>query len=144
MLEFWFIKSNQKPFYEINQIRVLKSHHYRVFYFLRWLFLFTKQPVNYVKTDAANKVEFMGIENGFLVFDLLFSEVPAKGCTLKIMDNDGNIMFEESISERSFTRRYKVAKEETSRISFKALGKGFTFNQSFTIKKEETLVVTSE
>ena len=102
------------------------------------------QPVNYVKTDAANKVEFMGIENGFLVFDLLFMEVPAKGCTLKIMDNDGNIMLEESISERSFTRRYKVAKEETSKISFKALGKGFVLNQSFIIKKEETLVVTSE
>jgi hypothetical protein len=102
------------------------------------------QPENYVKTEAANKVQFMGIENGFLVFDLLFSEVPAKGCTLKIMDNDGNIMFEESISERSFTRRYKVAKEETSRISFKALGKGFVFNQSYTIKKEETLVVISE
>ena len=99
---------------------------------------------NYVKTEGANKVQFMGLENNFLVFDLLFSEVPAKGCTLKIMDHDGNIMFEESISERSFTRRYKVAKEETSRISFKALGKGFVFNQSFTIKKEETLVVTSE
>jgi len=99
------------------------------------------QPVNYLKTEAANKVQFMGVENGFLVFDLLFTEVPAKGCTLKIMDNDGNIMFEESISERSFTRRYKVAKEETSRISFKALGKGFVFNQSFTIKKEEKLLV---
>jgi len=99
---------------------------------------------NYVKTDAANKVQFMGVENDFLVFDLLFSEVPAKGCTLKIMDHDGNIMFEESISGNSFTRRYKVPKEETSRISFKAVGKGFVFNQSFTIKKEETLVVTSE
>ena len=99
---------------------------------------------NYVKTDAANKVQFMGVENNFLVFDLLFSEVPAKGCTLKILDHDGNIMFEESISGNSFTRRYKVAKEETSRISFKALGKGFVFNQSFIIKKEETLVVTLE
>ena len=99
---------------------------------------------NSVKTDAANKVQFMGVENNFLVFDLLFLEVPAKGCTLKIMDNDGNIMFEESISERSFTRRYKVAKEETSRISFKALGKGFVFNQSFIIKKEEKLVVSLE
>ena len=99
---------------------------------------------NYVKTETANKVQFMGVENNFLVFDLLFMEVPAKGCTLKIMDNDGNIMFEESISERSFTRRYKVAKEETSRISFKAVGKGFVFNQSFIIKKEEKLVVISE
>ena len=99
---------------------------------------------SFIKTEGANKVQFMGVENNFLVFDLLFSEVPAKGCTLKILDNDGNIMLEESISERSFTRRYKVAKEESSRISFKALGKGFVFNQSFTIKKEETLVVTLE
>ena len=106
---------------------------------------FSQNPSeNYVKTEAANKVQFMGVENDFLVFDLLFSEVPAKGCTLKILDHDGNIMFEESISERSFTRRYKVAKEETSRISFKALGKGFVFNQSFIIKKEEKLVVSLE
>ena len=99
---------------------------------------------NYVKTEGANKVQFMGIENGFLVFDLLFSEIPAKGCTLKIMDHDGNIMFEETISGNSFTRRYKVPKEETSKISFKAQGKGFVFNQSFIIKKEEKLVVISE
>ena len=102
------------------------------------------QPVNYVKTDAANKVQFMGIENDFLVFDLLFTEVPAKGCTLKILDNDGNIMFEETISGNAYTRRYKVPKEETSRISFKAVGKGFVFNQSFIIKREEKLVVVSE
>ena len=99
---------------------------------------------NSVKTDAANKVQFMGVENNFLVFDLLFMEVPAKGCTLKIMDNDGNIMFEETIAGNSYTRRYKVPKEETSRISFKALAKGFVFNQSFIIKKEEKLVVTLE
>ena len=99
---------------------------------------------NYVKTETANKVQFMGVENNFLVFDLLFMEVPAKGCTLKIMDNDGNIMFEETIPGNSYTRRYKVPKEETSKISFKAMGKGFVFNQSFVIKKEEKLVVISE
>ena len=97
-----------------------------------------------MKTDGANKVQFMGVENNFLVFDLLFMEVPAKGCTLKIMDNDGNIMFEETISGNAYTRRYKVPKEETSRISFKAVGKGFVFNKSFTVRKEETLVVISE
>jgi len=99
---------------------------------------------NYVKTETANKVQFMGVENNFLVFDLLFMEVPTKGCSLKIMDNDGNIMFEETIPGNSYTRRYKVPKEETSRISFKAMGKGFVFNQSFVIKKEEKLVVISE
>ena len=102
------------------------------------------QSVNYLKTDVANKVEFMGVENNFLVFDLLFTEVPAKGCTLKIMDQTGTIVFEESILGNSFTKRYKMLKEEFSKISFKVMGKGFVFSQSFTIKKEETLVVTSE
>jgi hypothetical protein len=102
------------------------------------------QPENYVKTESANKVQFMGVEKDFLVFDLLFSEVPAKGCTLKIMDQAGNTVFEESIPGNSFAKRYKMPKEEFSKISFKAMGKGFVFSQSFTIKREETLVVTSE
>ena|SRR5688572_23708497 len=99
---------------------------------------------NYMKTDAANKVQFMRVENNFLLFDLFLSEVPAKGCTLKIMDHDGNIMFEETISGNSFSRRFKIAKEGISRISFKALGRGFVFNQSFAVKTEERLVVTTE
>ena len=99
---------------------------------------------NYVKTEAANKVQFMGVENDFLVFDLLFTEVPAKGCILKIMDQAGTTVFEESIPGNSFAKRYKMPKEEFSKINFKALGKGFVFSQSFTIKKEEILVVTSE
>src|ERR1700741_3880858 len=86
---------------------------------------------NYVKTEAANKVQFMGVEDDFLVFDLLFSEVPAKGCTLKIMDHDGNTVYEEIISGNSFTKRYKMPKEEFSKISFKAQAKGFVFSQSF-------------
>ena len=99
---------------------------------------------NYIKTEGANKVQFMGFEDGFLLFDLRFSEVPAKGCTLKIMDHDGNTLFEETFSGNLFTRRYKVPKEEFSKINFKALGKGFTFNQAFTIRTEARLVVTAE
>jgi len=97
-----------------------------------------------MKTEGANKVQFMGVENNFLLFDLLFMEVPAKGCTLRILDHTGNTVFEETIPGNAYTRRYKVPKEEFSKISFKAMGKGFTFNQSFVIKKEEKLVVIEE
>ena len=97
------------------------------------------QPVNYVKTDAANKVEFMGIENGFLVFDLLFSEVPAKGCTLKIIDQAGTIVFEESISGNSFAKRYKMPKEEFSKISFKAMVKGLCLVSLLQLRKKRHL-----
>ena len=63
-----------------------------------------------MKTDGANKVQFMGIENNFLLFDLLFMEVPAKGCTLKIMDNDGNIMLEETISRKFLYQEIQSSK----------------------------------
>jgi len=106
---------------------------------------FSQSPAEgYSKNDAANKVQFMGVEENYLLFDLRFSELPAKGCTLQIMDATGNTMFEEIVSGNTFMRRFKVTRDGISKISFKASGKGFTFNQSFTIKTEEKLLVTAE
>ncbi len=99
---------------------------------------------NYIKTDAANKVQFVGIEGEYLIFDLRFSEMSPKGCTLSIIDESSNLFFEELISGSSYTRRYKIVREGVSRIVFKAVGRGFLFNQSFTIKKEEKLVVIAD
>ena len=106
---------------------------------------FSQSPAeSYSKNDAANKVQFMGVEENYLLFDLRFSELPAKGCTLQIMDGTGNTLFEEIVSGNTFMRRFKVTRDGISKISFKASGKGFTFNQSFTIKTEEKLLVTAE
>jgi len=106
---------------------------------------FSQSPSeSYAKNDAVNKVQFMGVEDDYLLFDLRFFELPAKGCTLRIMDDAGNTMFEETISGSTFMRRYKVTKEGMSRVSFKATGRGLIFNQSFTIKTEEKLMITTE
>ena len=106
--------------------------------------IFSQTPAEIqVKTDAVNKVQFMGVENDFLIFEARFSELPAKGCTLQIMDENGNPMYEELITVNVFMRRYKLPRGTLTEISFKALGKGFTFNQSFIIKTEEKLIVTT-
>ena len=105
---------------------------------------FSQSSESYAKNDAVNKVQFMGVEDGYLLFDLRFFELPAKGCTLRIIDDAGNTLFEETVPGSSFMRRYKLTKEGMSRVSFKATGKGFTFNQFFTIKTEEKLIVTTE
>ena len=101
---------------------------------------------NNVKTDAVNKVQFVGAEEDLLLFDARFSELPAKGFSLQIKDDAGNIIFEEFVTGSSFARRYKVAKDLTKKITFKAVAKGFYLNQSFTIniRTEEKLIVTSE
>lgn len=103
-------------------------------------------PENNVKTDGVNKVQFVGVEEELLLFDARFSELPAKGFTLLIRDDAGNIIFEEFVTGTSFARRYKVAKDLAKKITFKAVGKGFYLNQSFTIniRTEEKFIVTSE
>ena len=106
---------------------------------------FSQSPAeNQVKADVVNKVQFIGIENDYLVFEARFSELPAKGCTLQIMDENGNPIYEELINANPFMRRYKLVKDTLTRISFKAVGRGFAFNQSFIIKTEQILVVTTE
>ena len=101
---------------------------------------------NILKTDAVNKVQFVGAEEDLLLFDVRFSELPAKGVSLQIKDDAGNTIFEEFVTGSSFTRRYKIARDLVKKITFKATGKGFSFNQSFTIdiRTEEKITVTSE
>jgi hypothetical protein len=142
-MEFWFIKPKNLfmksiKFVLLNAITIL------FFTFSSDSSFSQSLPENYVRTEAANKVQFMGIEDDLLIFDLRFSEMPAKGCTLQILDAGGNVIFEELISGNPFKKRYKVVKEAMPRISFKASAKGFSYNQSFTIKTEERLVVTVE
>ena len=98
----------------------------------------------YGKADVTNKIQFMGVDDNYLLFDFRITELPAKGCTLRIIDDAGNTMFEETLTGNSFTRRYKIAREGMQRISFKATGKGLVLNQSFTIKTEEKLLVIAD
>jgi hypothetical protein len=103
-----------------------------------------QSPENNAKTEAVNKVQYIGTENDFLVFDVRFGELPTSGCTLRITDDSGNPIFEELITGNSYVRRYKIARDAMTKISFKAVGKGFLFNQSFIIKIEERFLVTAE
>lgn len=99
---------------------------------------------NNIKAEATNSISFAGFRGDFLIFDMELFELPAKGCTIIITDESGNLLFEENVMGNSFTRRYKIIRDGFSRINFKVTGRGFTFNKSFTIKKEEKLVVIEE
>ena len=102
------------------------------------------QPDSDAKTNDLNKIQFIGADDDYLVFDLRFFVLPARGCTLRIIDDAGNTMFEEAVSGSSYSKRYKIVREGMKRLSFKAIGKGFSFYQAFTIRTEEKIIVTSE
>jgi len=100
--------------------------------------------VNYLKPGAGNTIQFVGFEDDNLVFEVRFAELPVRGCSLQILDESGTSIFEEFITGTSLAKRYKVAREGMKRISFKATGKRFSFNQSFAIITEEKLLVITE
>ena len=104
------------------------------------------QPLseNNIRAEATNSISFAGFRGDFLIFDLQLSDLPANGCTVIISDESGNLFFEENVLGNSFTRRYKITRDGFSRINFKVTGKGLTLNKSFTIKKEEKLIVIEE
>lgn len=94
--------------------------------------------------NAGNKIEFISADENFLVFELSLFGLPPKGIVLSIENNGDNLIFEERIIGHTYTMRYKVARNGMNRINFKAIGKGFSFSQTFTIKTEEKLLVIKE
>jgi len=101
------------------------------------------QTESYVRAEG-NKVQFAGMEDDVLVFDLRFPDLPPKGCYLRILDDKGATIFEEQLTAQSNTRRYKVAREGMTKITFKAAAKGFSYTQSFVVKREEKIFVLAE
>ncbi len=96
-----------------------------------------------MEASAGNNVQFIAIDKDNMVFELRFTNLPPKGCTLRIIDDAGVTLFEEMLTGASHAKRYKVERNGMRSISFKANGKGFSFNQSFNIKTEEKILVTA-
>ena len=108
-------------------------------------FLSFSQPnaASNVEVNAGNTVQFISLENNVLLFELRFTALPPKGCMLRIIDDKGIELFEEIVTGTSHAKRYKVERNGMKCISFKAIGKGFSFNQTFNIKTEEKILVTA-
>ena len=96
-----------------------------------------------MEASTGNNVQFIALDNDNLVFELRFTNLPPRGCTLRIIDDAGLTLFEETLTGTSLSKRYIVERNGMRRISFKANGKGFSFNQSFNIKTEEKILVTA-
>ncbi|MBL0183289.1 MAG: hypothetical protein IPP96_13720 [Chitinophagaceae bacterium] len=93
---------------------------------------------------AVSDIRFVRTEGDMLVFDLLLSNLPAKGTMLRISDGENNIILEEKISTETYNIRYKIARENIKRINFEISGKKVFLKQSFTIgsRVEEKIEVT--
>ena len=83
--------------------------------------------------DSTGDIRFVTAEGDMLVFELNLKNLPAKGSKLKIMDQAGNLLFEEGIRAETFNVRYKIERNNISKIIFQVSNKKFLLNRSFSI-----------
>lgn len=95
---------------------------------------------NYIaEKTTMNKVQFMGIDGELLVFDLQLANLPAKRSVLRILDEKRNVIHEERINGTSLIRRYKIVKDNVTKLYFEVSDRQIILQQSFNINyKVET------
>ena len=79
-----------------------------------------------------SKVLFVGIdEDNRLVFELQLVNLPEKTNVLRIFDWNKNILFEERINARTYSRRYKIDRNEIDQIYFEVINKQALLKERF-------------
>jgi len=84
-------------------------------------------------SESGSDIRFMQMENNMLVFELDLKNLPAKGTMLSITDESGNVLFEQSIKTTTYQRRYKIERNNLSKIEFKVSKRNFNLNRTFSI-----------
>ncbi len=86
-----------------------------------------------ISTGSMGDIRFVNVQDGMLVFELNLENLPVKGSRLQIKDESGYLLFEQNIKTETFKIRYKIERNEISKITFEVTGKKVLFNKSFSI-----------
>jgi hypothetical protein len=82
---------------------------------------------------ASDSTGDISAEGEMLVFELNLKNLPTKGSRLKIMDQAGNLLFEEGIRTETYNVLYKIERSNVSKIIFEVSNKKILLNKSFSI-----------
>ena len=103
--------------------------------FLNSFTLTEAQPVFHsaLAADSMGDIRFVYAMDGMLVFELNLKDLPVKGSKLQIKDEAGNLIFEQNIKTETFKVRYKIERNDISKITFEVTGKKILLNKTFSI-----------
>jgi hypothetical protein len=118
---------------------------HRTFFFLKMIFLAVsflgvqsfaqaQSQTILASNKAVNKIQFVGMEGDMLVFDLQLTNLPAKGSWIRVMDGDKNVLFEKRIHSSTYSKRYKIIKDNISKLHFEVINHETILKESFQLK----------
>lgn len=104
----------------------------------------TLKPLAAMENNSLASIEFVMADKETLVFDVNLVGLPETGCSFKIYDASGDILFEQRINTGSYRKLYRIERNNSDKISFEARGKNFRLNESFNLRfrLEEKIEVT--
>lgn len=118
---------------------------HRDFFFVRMIFLAmsffgiqtfaqAQSQTFLANNKAVNKIQFVGIEGDMLVFDLQLGNLSEKGSWIRVMDGDKNVLFEKRIYSSTYSKRYKIIKDNISQLHFEVINHETILKESFQLK----------
>ncbi len=84
-------------------------------------------------TRSTGEISFVSMQGDMLVFDLDLKNLPLNGSRLHIMDEAGNTLFEEGIKTATYNKRYKIERNNISKIVFEVSSGRSLLSRTFSI-----------
>lgn len=101
-------------------------------------------PLDRNPKEVVSKITYSGVQGQMILFDIEATKLPTKSI-LRILNEEGIIIYEERIDATQLVKRYKIALEGLRKVHFEIVNKQVLFRQSFDIQTrvEEKLIVTA-
>ena len=76
--------------------------------------------------DTKADIRYISAEDNVLVFEMHLQNLPAKGSRIRITDEAGTTIFEDYFTTATCDVRYKIERNNISKLTFEVSGKNFT------------------
>jgi hypothetical protein len=100
-------------------------------------------PTNIEIISSTNQasIQFAGSSDNALVFDVKVANANGDKFTITVADNDNNVLFTQSFSEKNFDKKFKLIKsDEISRYNFKITSTNKDLEQAFSVNASTKVV----
>jgi hypothetical protein len=100
-----------------------------------------EQPTVNAKNELM--VDFKGKKDGYLIFDVVLNQPFERRLTLRIIDQDDHLLYDESFFKNTATKRVLLSEDDIDKVTFSLLTSKGEVKKTFTVNYEwkETVLV---
>jgi hypothetical protein len=86
--------------------------------------------------DPSADIWYVGTNEDYFKFEVNLRQAANQKLVLRVLDENGVVLYRETVNAREFNKLIKVTRNDYSRLSFIVSGSGTSFTKSFSINVE--------